>query len=900
MKRETMQAQVSFDDWLLRKNRLEKGIDLLKKVEVEHDDDVSDLFLASITIESSMRNLTIAQTKTQAKSMKVVLKEWLKSKNYSFRNITLSETEYKTVKHLCAVPQEYGTSDGTYILPICSYCNSNEKTDNVQKYMNQIYINEFNRRWSHARNTLHKKCLYDLVPPIAEPKASVAHFQAQISDGYKEHKSSHKESKVLNVVDDKSKYEKKFSQVSILTPEFYRVSSQRFQAYLSFGINMMERIVERSERRALEKIAQEKRCRDLERDKLREYLMLKSSHKKMTRESSLRICKEPRQVLQSNQNVVQDEEKEVNHFALNIMSNLIYFLSYPFYFPQKKPLYEIIARPSVPKLWLEEDEGSSSHNVVLKWDSEERDIAYFILSSSGLTMWTDPDKDKNTVELNRKLCLKHGYEYHFGAKVVLLNGQESEEKMLRVTTSPPIPEAPNLLRSTHSSLELKWIVEENEECIGKNGSYCKYLNGTRLNRKFIIQLYDKGEWVDSSIGSEKRTALIVGLRPDTSYQVRVKCRVEGHPDVEGQWSFMCTKQFLPSKPDVMRHELSASSVSLEWKTPKNRHEDSTFDEVRKIFNDHLTESKGYINTEELQDVLLTLGSKSVHEIILDRDIGLEEKNDLGDIIMKWTNCIISILLMRKLAVDGQSSPWSEVYRGYGNKVKISNLDADTEYAFKICHLTLRSKGGFSDIVLARTLPSCPGALKLISVDSTRLDAKVDKPIGSKCLLQIKEVSRNRDSETLWETVYQGKSEHIHIPFLRSKTKYDIQCFLLNKEGRKGRSIRNKFTTSDTPIAFNDNTIPDLFQISTTADNLVVGDLILLNESLDADSIHYESGIFEYTWITRVLCTGEIVDMEIVFDYFDSRTHGQRIQRNQNQMNEYEILRMKWIDEIARR
>jgi hypothetical protein len=561
-------------------------------------------------------------------------------------------------------------------------------------------------------------------------------------------------------------------------------------------------------------------------------------------------------------------------------------------------LYEIIARPSIPNIWLEEGE-ASSNNVIMKWDSAEKDISHFSLSAGGFS-WTDSSEDKNGFELSRDFCLKRGYEYHFGAKVVLLNRQESEEATLKVTTSPPIPEAPVLLRSSDRFLELKWKMDKNEESIEGETSHCKFVNGVRLNRKFIIQLHDKGKWIDSSIGSETCTASVFGLRPDTSYQVRVKCRVDGHPDVVGQAVSLCTKQRLPSKPDVIRHELSASSVSLEWKMPKNNPEDINCEEIRKLFNDCITESKGYITAEEFHKILVTLGSKTAQDTLLGLDKVLGEEMFWGDVIMKWRKFTSSILFMQRLAIDGTSSPWLEVYRGDGTKVKISNLEADTKYAFKICHFTLRSKSGDSDIVFARTLPACPGALNLITVDNQRLDLKVDKSIGSKCMLQIKEASRNHDSKASWKTIYQGKSELIHIPFLRSKTKYDVQCFLLNKEGRKGKSTKIAFATSETPISFDDNTNPDLFQISTSTDDLVPGDLILFNEALDEDSIDFESGIFEYTLITRVLSTAETFDMEIVHDFFDSRNHGKRIQRNQNQMNAYDILRMKWIDEHGRR
>ena len=882
--------QESFDAWLLRKNRLEHGIDLLNRIEVEHGEDISQIFLASVAIDCSIKNSTNAQSEKYSKRMKRALKDWL-SKNYSFRNVTLSETEQEMVKNLCILSPDD-------ILPICSYHNSTDNNDSMQKSINQIYINEFNRRWSEARNILHRKCVVDLESATAEPKNTLYQERciAKVSNDCKEYKAMRKDSKACsNLIESKSKNDLRSNQAAVLTPDFYRVSLQRFQAYLSFGVRIMEGAVDRSERKKLEKRRQEERCKTLEKKKICEDLMLKSSCRKKI-ESSQHLKSLP-QVTQSYLNVGQGEEK-VNTRTFNALTILIYFASmFTSYF--KKKSYEIIIRPSVPKIWVEDDEGSSRNNIILKWESEDRDVSHFVLSSGGFS-WTDRSKEQNSFELRRKFCLKQGYEYKFGAKVALLNGQESEEATIRVTTSPPIPKAPALIRSTDCSLELKWKIEENEECTEKETIKCELIDGLRLHRKYIIQLNERGEWIDSSIGSTKYTGSVIGLRPDTSYQVRVKSRVDGHPDVEGQDVFLCTKQRLPSKPEVVNPELSASSVSLTWKIPRYGIEDISCDKVRKLFNEYITESKSFMNANEFDEMLTTLGSKSVQDLSLNRDVAFGEKLYLEDVITKWRTYIITILFMQRIEVDGSSTPWVEVYRGDGNKVKISNLLADTEYAYKICHLTLRSKSGCSDIVTARTLPSCPGALKRIAADSTHLDLKVDKPSRSKCVLLMKEASPNQDNKTSWNTVYQGKSDLVHIPFLRSKTKYHLKCYLLNKEGHKGRSSINAFTTSETPICFNDNTIPGFFQISTSADNLVVGDLILLNETLNEDSIYFESGLFEHTWITRVVSTGETFDMDIVFDLLESRNNGKRIQRNIHQMNEYEIMRMKWIDELIRR
>lgn len=316
MKSEAIQAQESFDAWLLRKNRLEKGINLLKRVKVEHGDDISEIFLASVAIDCSMRNLKNVSSKANAKSMKRILKEWL-SQNYSFRNVALSETEYKMIKSLCALSSD----DRTIILPICSYHNGNEKSDSMQKCMNQIFVNEFNRRWSDARNILHKKCLDDLMSPTAEPKVKVAHDQeqngAKMSVGFKEYKPSHKESKGCSqLVDIKTSGEKGATQANILTPEFYRISSQRFQTYLSFGIKMIEGIVDRSERKKSEEKVQKERYRDIEREKIREHWMLKVSQRKKTRESAIHVIKESPHVTQTDLKVVTNEENKVSHLKV--------------------------------------------------------------------------------------------------------------------------------------------------------------------------------------------------------------------------------------------------------------------------------------------------------------------------------------------------------------------------------------------------------------------------------------------------------------------------------------------------------------------------------------------------------------------------------------------------------
>lgn len=271
------QVQDKFQKWVLFKDRLERGINILSNLHIENIPDFSteilnEMILACVSIDYS---LEIPNEKNCKKSMKQALRQWLIA-NYSFDNLVLTDADINRLsKNFIEKILVQQGKENNYELLSCCYTRCNPNDD--EKAVNEVYLREFENKWKEGKRRLDEKCRIGLVG-TAEPKMVGMYLKNRLDYLGSTKNSIDSSTKITEYVNTDRKKEcdskyfqaKKMAVLSLplkeqpketckpLTASCYSVSTQRFQRFLSFGIHYLLELEKQQSNQIAENIEREK------------------------------------------------------------------------------------------------------------------------------------------------------------------------------------------------------------------------------------------------------------------------------------------------------------------------------------------------------------------------------------------------------------------------------------------------------------------------------------------------------------------------------------------------------------------------------------------------------------------------------------------------------------------
>lgn len=327
------QPQIEFQKWILFKDRLERGINILSNLNMRNipnfnKDMLNEIILACVAIDYS---LGIPYQKASCKkSMKQALRKWMVT-NYSFDDLLLADHQdilqrlsNNFRENVLVQQQEEGEGNNCKLIS-CRYTKYNPNDD--EKVFNEVYLHEFEKRWKDGKRRLDEKCRKDLVVSVgvaAEPKIVddnpnrytniestkyCCNKSSKITEEYvaatncKEHDSKYyqaKQNAVLFSMKDKAK---ETHIKPLLTASCYGVTVKRFQNFLSFGIHHLLQL----EKQQLEQIALSN-----EREKQERWQTAKNAHLHWLKQKSSIDAEQQKRLMEEKEKERKRRENNMN------------------------------------------------------------------------------------------------------------------------------------------------------------------------------------------------------------------------------------------------------------------------------------------------------------------------------------------------------------------------------------------------------------------------------------------------------------------------------------------------------------------------------------------------------------------------------------------------------------
>jgi len=159
-----------FQNWVLTKDRLDRGIHILSSLNMNNIPSLklSDIFLACVSIDCS---LEILQHKKSCKrSMKKSLRKWLIENNYSFDGLLVKERDVlrltKNFPEECFKQHTEEKCNVKNQLVLC-YCYTKSNPTSDEKVLNEVYLEEYEKKWKESKSRLGEKCRQNFALELA-------------------------------------------------------------------------------------------------------------------------------------------------------------------------------------------------------------------------------------------------------------------------------------------------------------------------------------------------------------------------------------------------------------------------------------------------------------------------------------------------------------------------------------------------------------------------------------------------------------------------------------------------------------------------------------------------------------------------------------------------------------